>query len=528
MVIRSASGSAEAAQAAERAASRAHIQRRLGINSSLIVAARVVTACLSLATLPVVISRLGIANYGIWEALLAFATLSGLFQTAVSGTLVWRMSEAYGRRDHAEIGRLARVGTGIWLVLFLGLWPAAWILRETIVRFLGVAPETVPLAARMFPVVAALTLLGGVCETLEAIVSGCQRTGLVNVVGAAAQILNYSVVIVWTLTGGGLWALVAGQAVGVAARLAGSGVAARLSFGPFSLTPLAPSRRDLAHGRYAGFLMIGSVASGLRGQTDRIVLASLASSAWVGYYGIAARLSGLVAEVIAFVYVPILTAVGALNAMGDWEGVRRMYARLMSTISLLTGLIVVIVAGLADRLVVLWLGHPIPEVTLLLWLLMIGNATAVILTGPGTAICRGCGRAGIETTYLAFNLFLNLGLTIALVVAMGPIGTAVATGVTWALSSVLFLFVLHRRLDLPVAASRRAAETAVLAAALAVAVYFTSHLFALPDGRGEALVSLIWWGAASGAVYVALAASFGVVSLRDAGVSLRALVRRTG
>jgi O-antigen/teichoic acid export membrane protein len=525
-VIRSVARTSEPAP--DRLASRAHIHQRLRSNSGLIVATRVATACLSLATLPVVISRLGIANYGIWEALLAFATLSGLFQTAVSGTLVWRMSEAYGRGDHAEIGRLARVGAGIWLALLLALWPAAWFLREPIVRFLGVSPETVPLAAAMFPVVAAFTLLGGACETLEAIVSGSQRTGLVNVVGAAAQALNYSVVIALTLMGHGLWSLVAGQGVGVATRLAGAAAAARFSFGPFSLAPLAPTAVDWTHGRYAGFLMIGSVAAGLRGQTDKIVLASLASPQWVGYYGIAARLSGLVMEVIAFVYVPILTAVGALNAMGDWEGVRRMYTRLMSTISLLTGLIVVLVAGLADRLVVLWLGHPIPEVTLLLWLLMIGNTTAVILTGPGTAICRGCGRAGIETTYLAVNLVLNLGLTIALVMLIGPIGTAVATGVTWAVSSVLFLFVLHRRLDLPVAASRRAAETALLASALAVAVYFTSHLFALPGGRREALLSLLWWGTASGAVYVGLVASLGFVSLGEAYDSLRALVHRAG
>jgi len=36
----------------------------------------------------------------------------------------------------------------------------------------------------------------------------------VNVVGAVAQILNYAVVIVLTVLGGGLWSLVAGQTTG--------------------------------------------------------------------------------------------------------------------------------------------------------------------------------------------------------------------------------------------------------------------------------------------------------------------------
>src|SRR4030095_12865770 len=100
-----------------------------------------------------------------------------------------------------------------------------------------------------------------------------------------------------------------------------------------------------------------------REQTDKVILASLASPEWVAFYGIAARLSGLVTEIISFVYLPILTAVGALNAIGDWDGVRCLYRRLMATVSIVTGLIVIVVAGLAERIVILWIGHPIPQVT---------------------------------------------------------------------------------------------------------------------------------------------------------------------
>ena len=198
-------------------------------------------------------------------------------------------------------------------------------------------------------------------------------------------------------------------------------------------------------------------------------------------------------EIISFFYVPIMTAAGALNAMGDWDGVRRLYSRLMITVSTATGLIVIVVAGLSDRLVILWLGHAIPQVTPLLWLLITGTASAAILTGPGTAICRGCGRVGIETTYLAFNLALNLFLTVLLVLLIGPIGTAVATGTTWAVSSILFLVVLHKRLDLPVNASRRAAATAFLAALVAAALYWTSRAIGLPAGRQDAFLSRFGW-----------------------------------
>lgn len=499
------------------------IERRLRTNSGLIIAARIVTAGLSLATIPVVVSRLGVAAFGTWEALVALAGLTALFQAAISGTLVWRISEAHGRADAAEIRRLARVGSGaVWLV-FLFVWPIAWVLREPAVRFLGVSAEIQPLAAQMFPLVAAMTLLNGLSETLEAVVSGSQRTGLVNVVGAAAHTLNYSTVIVMILLGAGLWSLVAGQAVGFVARFAGAWWTSGASHGAVTLLPALPLRTDVAMARYSGLLMVGSVAAALRDQTDKVVLASLASPTWVGYYGIAVRLSALVMEIIRFVYLPILTAVGALHAMGDWEGVRQMYRRLMAVVSVVTGLIVVTVLGLSDSIMVLWIGRPVPEVTPLLWWLMAGSASAAMLTGPGTAICRGAGRAGIETTYLSVNLVLNLVLTVSLVLLIGPIGTAIATGSTWALSSILFLFVLHARVDLPADASRRAALTALLAAAVAGILYWVAGLIGAPSGRLEAFWYCVVLGTIGAVGYVVVLLASRVVSVSTAVGGLRAL-----
>ena len=131
--------------------SRARIEQRFLANSGLIIAARVVTACLSLATIPVLVSRLGVVGYGTWEALLALASLASVFQGAISGTLVWRVSEAYGRGDMVEIRRLARLGAGASWALFALLWPLAWFLREPVVHFLRVSIETRQLASEMTP-----------------------------------------------------------------------------------------------------------------------------------------------------------------------------------------------------------------------------------------------------------------------------------------------------------------------------------------------------------------------------------------
>ena len=62
----------------------------------------------------------------------------------------------------------------------------------------------------------------------------------------------------------------------------------------------------------------------------------------------------------------------------------------------------------------------IPEAAPIPSPLLGGNTVAVILTGPGTALCKGIGRVGIETVYVMINLTLNLTLTVLLVIWVGP------------------------------------------------------------------------------------------------------------
>ncbi len=380
------------------------------------------------------------------------------------------------------------------------------------IGLLHVPAELEYVAARVFPLVAATVLLGGLSETLEAVISGCQRSGLVPIVMAVGLIANYAVVIVAAIAGQGLWSLVEGAAVGVLVRLACARHVARLVFGSVALIPALPRRTDLSSGRYAALLMVGYASAALKDPTDKMVLAGLASATWAGYYGLASRLATLVLEIVRFFYTPLLTAVAALNAQSLWQGVRRLYDGMMTVVPVAAGAVAVVVAGLHDRLLVLWLGRSIAEVPPMLLLLLGGNTFAVILTGPGTALCRGLGRVWIETTYITAYLVLNLTLTVTLVVLVGPLGTVIASGVSWAAASVLFAVVLHRVLDLPASAMRRAAATLVCTGAAALVTRLISAAVPASGTRLEALFALGALGLVAVAVYAVLLVSTRVLS----------------
>ena len=101
------------------------------------------------------------------------------------------------------------------------------------------------------------------------------------------------------------------------------------------------------------------------------------------------------------------------------------------------GLVSVLVLSLYDRLTVFWLGRSVPGIAPILFLVVAGNAIAVILTGSGTSICKGVGKLEIETIYVVTGLILNIILTITLVLAVGAIGTVIASTVSWSIGAVL-------------------------------------------------------------------------------------------
>ena len=152
----------------------------------------------------------------------------------------------------------------------------------------------------------------------------------------------------------------------------------------------------------------------------------------------------------------MIAAVGPLQAKGEWGGIKRLYSVMMIVAPFCCGAIVVLVAGLYDRILIVWVGRVVEGVPSLLLLLLAGNTVAAVLTGPASSLCKGIGRPGIETVYVAVNLVLNLVLTIVLVLWIGPVGTVIASAAAWAASSLVFVVVLHAILDLPIRATYRA------------------------------------------------------------------------
>ncbi|MDR3691620.1 MAG: polysaccharide biosynthesis C-terminal domain-containing protein [Fimbriimonas sp.] len=488
------------------------LRRRLFQNSGLIMGCRVVTATTSLIAVPFITSKLRIEGFGIWELMTAIASLCAMFQTSVNGTLLWKISQAHGTDDYATIRRMIRIGVLSILVFLLVLGSGVWMIRYPLIHGLHIKAQYASQVAWVFPSVVCVTVLGGINDTMGSAISGCQRSGVVTVIQAIALVVNYVTAIILIRLNYAYEGLLIGLSAGT---LVASVLYFRTAYklcGGISLVPTTPTVVELkSMARYGFFLIIGSCSQALRDQTDKLVLARFASTTWVGYYGIAARLAVLVMEVSRFFYSPLLTAAGSMHAAKNWVGVQRLYANMIVLVAAAAGIVTVIVAGLHDRLMFMWLGYSRPQVALIVLILLTGNASAVILTGPGTAICRAIGKVWVETAYVVINLVGNLVLTIVLVMTIGPLGTVIASGSTWAVSAVAFTFILPRLVDLPNESTAKARWFLFVVAICSVVTYYGSQLVAKPTSRMDATIGFFILGTLAAALYLGIATAVGLI-----------------
>ncbi|MGV3616329.1 MAG: lipopolysaccharide biosynthesis protein [Fimbriimonas sp.] len=507
----------------------AHIRQRLFRNSTTVMGCRIVTAATAILAVPFVTKKIGLEGFGLWESFMAVATLAAMVQQALVATLLYRFAQAFGAGRPEEMRRLVRISVTLTLATIVVVVPVIYGFRHRLVDGLNAPPDLVAQAVWILPVVAFFVLVASLNDIMGAYLSGNQQMGMVVVVQAIGIVIQYSVSIAVMYSGFGFTGLL----VGFVAMTLWNGVVLfrmlKRNDPELTLRPAVPQRAELQElGKYGGLLLVGQISQSLRDQTPKLILASFASPIWTGYYGIAARLAALVLEASRFFYNPLVASAGALHASGDWEGVRKLYRTMITAVAIGAGTIAAILAGASDRVLTLWLGHPVPEASKMLLILLVGNTTAVMLTGPGTAICRAAGKVWIETMYIVVNLVSNLVLTILLVATVGPQGAVISSGLTWAVSSMLFSGIMHRYIDLPKDATVRARGLTLLACVSSLLIGGLSAILPASTTRAHALMVLPPLTVLTAVVYLGGAMALGLLPRDLLTRATRVVSRRLG
>lgn len=468
-------------------------QKEIYKNSLIIMVARVASMIASFLIVPFIITSLGLNGYGVWESLMAIAAFSTLILNSISQTMVWQISLAYGANDLEGVKDWYRYGIFLTIVQILTIVPLFYFFRWEIISWFDIPTEFTEQVANLLPIVCGIMLIGGVAESAGAVLSGYQKSGYVILYKSLTTIFGQVVSIVFLLSGAGLASIAIGFVANNLLVFIILNWRTRQLIDNISLLPkwITLEKINLVRNFFL-LTLVGAVTLLFRNHISKLILAAMDTAEAVANYGIASRIASLVYLTVTFIMTPTITAVSAAFAVNDEKTITSIFSESLSSFAFLNNLITLLLCVLSERLIVVWIGFCTYEINLFTQILLIGQSIAVLTTAIGVSVCTGLGRREIETHYIILNLILNLMFLLLLVKILGPIGAVIASSATWAISGFYFIYIMHKKINLPRLATKKSLLS-LLVSLLLISVFRTILLaFPVVNNRWQSLYEAVF------------------------------------
>jgi O-antigen/teichoic acid export membrane protein len=401
--------------------------------------------------MPLLIRRFGLAEYGVYLLAGSLSAYLSLLDFGVGTTIVKHTAEFRAKGDRQRMGEL--VSTILVYYVFAGIVASVVLLAfsQFGVFVFRLDAERAHLASSLFRAAAGIALFAWPLSVGAFVLNGLQRYDLTARVGSLVVLGNIAATAVVLLMGEGpLVLLVANGAVG----LVGSSVCSLLA--SRQLPGVRPSHKLVTRamlGMVFGFssvIFVTQIANTIiYQQTDRIVLGVFVGATSIAMYEAAAKMNGLVGQLVGMPAAALMPAASELDALERVDTLRTLFMRGAKYSVVFVAPIVAGLMVLSRPLLEAWLGStmatqaPVAVIFVSFWLLWVN--VQVPLT-----ILVGMGRLRFYVWLTIAQAAINITLSLLLVQRYQVLGVVLGTVLTnYALFPITMRYCL-RVLQVPV------------------------------------------------------------------------------
>jgi O-antigen/teichoic acid export membrane protein len=462
-------------------------------NAVFTVAGRMFFLVAWAAVTPYMLHMLGENRFAIWALFFALSGYFATFDLGLSQALVKFVAQFSAAGDARALRAVVTLGTLVYAALTAPVVVVLAAFQRPVLDLIH-TPAAIRAEAGFSLVGMAVVLgLNNLVGVMTAVLTGRQRMDVTNRIILGVTALQVVGAVAVLAAGWGLRGLVVSFGAGVLLSGLLSWRAMRAIEPGARFDPSALDRRllrELLH--FSAALQITNLGTFLQFQLDKFLLAHFVSLAVVTRYELAYRLAFAAWAVPSLLLPPLVPAVSHLGSTAEQGRILRLYARASRYLAAASFPIAAFVIVAAPALVTGWLGPGYPEAA---WATagLIGFLLFTILTGVGTAVCRGIGEPWMEARYHILGTAVHLALSLLLVPRYGLAGALGALGASGVVAVTYFLWRFHVRIGEPVSRWIRdvvAVPALASAAAAALALAWRGGWWTMPAGRAAALVDL--------------------------------------
>jgi O-antigen/teichoic acid export membrane protein len=256
---------------------------------------------------PVLLHRLGVAQYGIWIVATAAVSTGGIIASGFGDANIQHIATLRSRGDSAEIGRTVRSTMSINLLLGATLTVAFWILTPTLATLVASGNLGLQHACLWSLRIASLLML---VRAVESVCISTQRAferyGAAVRISIFARLITLAAAVPLTLCGLGVISIMIATAAFMVLGTAAQLIALRKHLSLESLLPSFDRTATAALFGFGVFSWIQAVSGVVFSQSDRLILGVSSGAASVTAYALCVQMAqpiyGIAASGLHFLF----------------------------------------------------------------------------------------------------------------------------------------------------------------------------------------------------------------------------------
>ena len=162
---------------------------------------------------PYIVSKLGMQRFGVWSLIFVITSYFSLLDLGLGASFVKYIAEHYARKDYEAINQVFNSGLALYLILFLIIVAAGFILRDPILCLFKIPPELFADAQFVLLVAVAIYSLSNVFGTFQAVITGLQRMDVTNLISLGVSVPRILGTVLLLEMGYGLRGLIVNEAL---------------------------------------------------------------------------------------------------------------------------------------------------------------------------------------------------------------------------------------------------------------------------------------------------------------------------
>lgn len=459
-------------------------------NTAAATVALVTGYVFSFIVAPIMLYRLGLAQFGVWAVTGAFASYAGLMDLGITRGLGRFIAFYHARGDRIKVEQLFTLGLiAVGLVATVA-GTAAFFAAPTVAGALDDVLTTGEMRVVLLSSVG-ISVLNATRSVMRAVPEGMEQFVPPNVAEVAFNVTNFTFSVVALALSRDL---VTYALANVAAGVVGLGLGMLSLRHVVGKTRLRVPPRPLVKETlaFSAQNQVSWIADLSAGQAAKVIIALFIDVRAAGAYEIASR-AVLAAKSVAVMSVSAMVPTATARIVHEGSGIIADFYRRYNVRSLSVSFpLLIFLCASAPALLSAWLGD-IPDNSLVLFIVLTLANCVNLSTGVAYALSLGEGRAGMIAGVSAFQAVL----TIALMVALAPIfdiwGVAAGAVIGVVTGALVYIGYFHRAHKIPILDYVRSVGLpAAVALLAAVPVALSWLVITPPDDRAmAALLSML-------------------------------------